>query len=58
MLAQQWIFIQDGSEQQEHSENADLPQGSTYLKISSKSVHNFLSYLSLKITFHGSRRSR
>ena len=28
------------------------------LKISSKSIHNFLSYLSLKISFHGSGRSR
>ena len=27
------------------------------LKISSKSIHNFLSYLSLKITFHGSEDS-
>ena len=28
------------------------------LKISLKSIHKFLSYLSLKITFHGSTRSR
>ena len=28
------------------------------LKMSSQSIHNFLRYLSLKITFHGSRRSR
>ena len=27
------------------------------LKMSSQSIHNFLRYLSLKITFHGSRRS-
>ena len=75
---------------QDHSESADLHQGSSIwitpniffmdpdsdldnsknlitcslshlgdiLKISSKSIHDFLSYLSLKITFHGSRRSR
>ena len=35
--------------QQERSESA----GPDILKISSKSVHNFLSYLSLKIKFHG-----
>ena len=28
------------------------------LKMSSQSIHNFLRYLSLKIKFHGSRRSR
>ena len=27
------------------------------MKMSSQSIHNFLKYLSLKITFHGSRRS-
>ena len=45
--------------EQEHSESADpSAKGAHILKISSKSVNNFLSYLSLKITFHGSRRSR
>ena len=33
-------------------------KGADIMKISSKSVHNFLTYLSLKITFYGSRRSR
>ena len=33
-------------------------KGADIMKISSKSVHNFLTYLSLKVTFYGSRRSR
>ena len=33
-------------------------KGAHILKISSKSIHNFLSYASLRIAFHGSRRSR
>ena len=44
----------------DHSQNLitySLSHLGHILKISSKSVHNFLSYLSLKITFHGSRRS-
>ena len=44
-----------------HSQNLSTCSMSNlghFLKISSKSNHNFLSYLSLKLTFHGSRRSR
>ena len=45
----------------DHSQNritCSLSHLGHILKISSKSVHNFLSYLSLKLTFHGSRRTR
>ena len=46
---------------QDHSQNlitCSLSHLGQFLKISSKSTHDFLSYLSLKIIFHGSRRSR
>ena len=45
----------------DHSQNlitCSLSHLGHFLKISSKSTHDFLSYLSLKIIFHGSRRSR
>ena len=45
----------------DHSQNLITCSSSQYghfLKISSKCTHKFLSYLSLKIKFHGSRRSR
>ena len=55
------IFFMDPDSDPDHSQNLiawSLSHLGHILKISSKSVHNFLSYLSLKITFHGSRRSR
>ena len=55
------LFFMDPDSDPDHSHNlitCSLSHLAHILKISSKSVHNFLSYLSLKITFHGSRRSR
>ena len=55
------IFFVDPDSDPDHSQNliaCSLSHLGHILKISSKSVHNLFSYLSLKITFHGSRRSR
>ena len=56
----QFIFM-DPDNDPDHSQNlitCSMSHLGHILKISSKSLPNFLSYLSLKITFHGSRRSR
>ena len=55
------LFFMDPGSDPCHSQNlipCFLSHLGHILKILSKSVYNFLSYLSLKITFHGSRRSR
>ena len=55
------LFFMDPDSDPDHSQNlitCSLSHLGHILKISSKYVHNFLSYLSVKITFHGSRRSR
>ena len=54
------LFFMDSDSDPDHSQNlitCSLPHLGHILKISSKSVYNFLTYLSLKITFHASRRS-
>ena len=54
------IYFMDLDSDPDHSQNiitCSLTHLGHILKISLKSVHNFLSYLSLKITFHGSKRS-
>ena len=54
-------FNEDPDGDPDHSQNlitSSFTNFSHILKISSKSLHKFLSYLSLKIKFHGSRRSR
>ena len=49
------LFFMDPDSDPDHSQNlitCSLSHLSHILKIPSKFVHNFLSYLSLKITFH------
>ena len=55
------LFLMDPDSDPDYSLNliiCSLSHLGHILKISSKSVHNFLSYLFLKITFHGSKRYR
>ena len=52
------IFVMDPDSDPDHSQNltiCSLSHLGHILKISSKSFHNFLSYQSLKITFHHSQ---
>ena len=52
---------EDPDSDPDHSQNlitSSFTNFSHILKISLKSLHTFLSYLSLKIKFHGSIRSR
>ena len=55
------LFFTDPDSDPDHSPNlitCSLSNVGHILKIASKSVLKFLSYLSLKISCHGSRRSR